>query len=90
MESLGENPRPAGCKKLKGYRDLWRIRVGDWRILYLIDDGAKLVGVTRIAHRREVYECRAFKPKAGSSGPPANLSNEVLEVVFFKIALELI
>lgn len=54
MESLGENPRPAGCKKLKGYRDLWRIRVGDWRILYLIDDGAKLVSVTRIAHRREV------------------------------------
>ncbi len=56
MESLGENPRPAGCKKLKGYRDLWRIRVGDWRILYLIDDGAKLVSVTRIAHRREVYD----------------------------------
>jgi mRNA interferase RelE/StbE len=56
MESLGENPRPAGCKKLKGYRDLWRIRVGDWRILYVIDDGAKLVSVTRIAHRREVYD----------------------------------
>jgi mRNA interferase RelE/StbE len=56
MESLGENPRPAGCKKLKGCRDLWRIRVGDWRILYLIDDGAKHVSVTRIAHRREVYE----------------------------------
>ena len=56
MESLGENPRPAGCKKLKGYRDLWRIRVGDWRILYIIDDGAKLVSVTRIAHRREVYD----------------------------------
>lgn len=56
MESLSENPRPAGCKKLKGYRDLWRIRVGDWRILYIIYDGAKLVSVTRIAHRREVYE----------------------------------
>jgi mRNA interferase RelE/StbE len=56
MESLGGSPRPAGCKKLKGYKDLWRIRVGDWRILYIIDDGAKLVNVTRIAHRREVYE----------------------------------
>jgi mRNA interferase RelE/StbE len=56
MESLGDNPRPSGCKKLKGHRDLWRIRVGDWWILYSIDDGAKLVSVTRIAHRREVYE----------------------------------
>jgi mRNA interferase RelE/StbE len=56
MESLGDNPRPAGCKKLKGYEDHWRIRVGDWRIVYIIDDGAKLVSVTRIAHRREVYD----------------------------------
>jgi mRNA interferase RelE/StbE len=56
VEALGEKARPAGCKKLKGYKDLWRIRVADWRILYIIDDGAKLVNVTRIAHRREVYE----------------------------------
>jgi len=56
LESLGETPRPAGCKKLKGYKDQWRIRVGDWRIVYLIDDTAKLVSITRIAHRREVYE----------------------------------
>ena len=54
--ALGETPRPAGCKKLKGYRDQWRVRVGDWRVLYIIDDAAKLVSVTRIAHRREVYE----------------------------------
>jgi mRNA interferase RelE/StbE len=56
MESLSDSPRPTGCKKMKGYRDHWRIRVGDWRIVYIIDDGAKLVSVTRIAHRREVYE----------------------------------
>ena len=56
MESLSYNPRPVGCKKLKGYKDQWRIRVGDWRALYIIDDRAKLVSVTRIAHRREVYE----------------------------------
>jgi mRNA interferase RelE/StbE len=56
MESLRENPRPMGSKKLRGYRDLWRIRIGDWRILYIIDDGAKLVSVTRIAHWREVYD----------------------------------
>ena len=54
--ALAETPRPAGCKKLKGYKDQWRMRVGDWRVLYVIDDAAKLVSVTRIAHRREVYE----------------------------------
>jgi mRNA interferase RelE/StbE len=54
--ALAANPRPAGCKKLKGYKDLWRVRVGDWRVLYIIDDAAKLVTVTRIAHRREAYE----------------------------------
>ncbi len=56
IQSLGDNPRPAGCKKLKGYKDLWRIRVGDWRAVYIIDDAARIVSVTRIAHRREVYE----------------------------------
>jgi len=56
LESLADNPRPAGCKKLKGYKDQWRVRVGDWRVVYIIDDTAKLVSVTRIAHRREVYE----------------------------------
>jgi len=56
MNSLGNAPRPAGCKKLKGYQDQWRVRVGDWRVVYIIDDAAKLVSITRIAHRREVYE----------------------------------
>ena len=56
LEALTENPRPAGCKKLKGYKDLWRLRVGDWRVVYIIDDPAKLISVTRIAHRREVYD----------------------------------
>ena len=54
--ALAGNPRPAGCKKLKGFKDQWRVRVGDWRVLYIIDDAAKRVGVTRIAHRREAYE----------------------------------
>lgn len=56
LEALAEAPRPAGCKKLKGYKDHWRVRVGDWRVVYIIDDAAKVVSVTRIAHRREVYE----------------------------------
>jgi mRNA interferase RelE/StbE len=54
--ALADNPRPAGCKKLKGYKDQWRIRSGDWRVLYIIDDAAMLISITRIAHRREVYE----------------------------------
>jgi mRNA interferase RelE/StbE len=56
LTSLGDTARPAGCKKLKGYADQWRVRVGDWRVVYIIDDTAKLVSITRIAHRREVYE----------------------------------
>jgi mRNA interferase RelE/StbE len=54
--ALADNPRPAGCKKLKGYKDYWRIRAGDWRVIYSIDDSAKRVHITRVAHRREVYE----------------------------------
>jgi len=54
--ALADDPRPHGCKKLKGYKDQWRIRVGDWRVIYIVDDAAKLVRITRIAHRREVYE----------------------------------
>jgi len=38
---LAENPRPPGCKKLRGYKDQWRIRVGDWRVVYIVDDAAK-------------------------------------------------
>ena len=53
--ALADNPRPAGCKKPKGYEDQWRVRVGDWRVQYIVDDAAKLVSVARIAHRREVY-----------------------------------
>jgi mRNA interferase RelE/StbE len=53
---LAENPRPPGCKKLRGYKDHWRVRVGEWRVLYVIDDAAKRVSITRVAHRREVYE----------------------------------
>jgi mRNA interferase RelE/StbE len=56
IESLANSPRPAGCKKLKGHKDQWRIRVGDWRIVYIIDDQSRVVRVTHIAHRRDVYE----------------------------------
>jgi mRNA interferase RelE/StbE len=56
VEALALSPRPPGCKKLKGGNNEWRIRVGDYRAVYEINDAAKTVDVTRIAHRREAYE----------------------------------
>jgi mRNA interferase RelE/StbE len=53
--ALADDPRPAGCKKLKGYKDQWRVRAGDWRVLYIVDDAERLITVTRVAHRREGY-----------------------------------
>ena len=52
--SLAENPRPANSRKLVGSRE-WRIRVGQWRVVYLIDDEQREVYITVIAHRREAY-----------------------------------
>ena len=52
--SLEENPRPRGVKKLSG-RDEYRLRVGDYRILYVIDDGNHTVTIVAVGHRREVY-----------------------------------
>lgn len=56
LEALAFDPRPHGCKKLKGGDNTWRIRVGDYRAVYTIDDRRLLVEVTRIRHRSEVYE----------------------------------
>ena len=54
IDALAANPRPVGCVKLAG-RDDYRIRVGDYRVVYAVDDDERLVLVARIAHRREVY-----------------------------------
>ena len=56
IENLGSNPRPSGCKKLKGGEREWRIRVGEYRVVYTIDDDELRVDVTRIRHRSEVYK----------------------------------
>ena len=56
LENLADHPRPPGCKKLKGGDKEWRIRVGDYRVVYTIDDARLMVEVTRIRHRSEVYE----------------------------------
>ena len=51
IQTLAEEPRPPGCIKLAGYEDEWRIRVGDWRVVYRIDDGVLEVGVVRVTPR---------------------------------------
>lgn len=55
ITQLENNPRPPGCRKLVGFQNEWRLRVGEYRVLYLIDDALKLVVVARIAHRRKAY-----------------------------------
>jgi mRNA interferase RelE/StbE len=52
--TLEKEPRPRGIEKVKG-TELWRIREGDYRIVYDIDDGRKIITVVRIGHRREIY-----------------------------------
>ncbi len=52
--SLGDNPRPRGVRKLSG-REEYRLRVGDYRILYIIDDRNRTVSVLAVGHRRDVY-----------------------------------
>lgn len=56
IDSLAEQPRPAGCKKLRGADDLWRVRVGDYRIVYAIDDTLSVVEIRVIRHRKDAYE----------------------------------
>ena len=55
IKSLGQNPHPPRCKKLSGNESLWRVRVGDYRIVYQVEDVRLLVLVLRIGHRREIY-----------------------------------
>jgi mRNA interferase RelE/StbE len=52
--ALGEDPRPAGAQKMSG-AERYRIRVGDYRIIYKVDDASRVVTVTQIGHRRDVY-----------------------------------
>lgn len=56
IEALATVPRSAGCKKLVGSTNLWRLRVGDYRVLYAIDDDRTIVDVIAIRHRRDAYQ----------------------------------
>jgi len=57
IDNLSQEPRPVGCKKLKGTKEsLWRIRVGNYRIIYSVDDIIRIVEVRDIGHRKNIYE----------------------------------
>lgn len=55
IKALAETPRPPGCHKLAGSKNDWRIRIGDYRVVYEINDARKRVRIFRIRHRSEVY-----------------------------------
>ena len=54
-ETLAIEPRPPGCKKLEGSVNEWRIRIGDYRVIYTIDDTVKVVDVSAVRHRSDAY-----------------------------------
>jgi mRNA interferase RelE/StbE len=55
IDSLTDNPRPSGVEKLSGSENSYRVRVGDYRILYEIQDEVLLVIIVRVRHGREAY-----------------------------------
>jgi len=55
VEKLSNEPRPQGCKKLMG-REGWRVRVGNYRVIYEIDDTKQALTILHIGHRRDVYK----------------------------------
>jgi mRNA interferase RelE/StbE len=55
IEALARTPRPEGCRKLQGASNLWRIRAGDYRVLYAVDDAQKVVDIIAVRHRSDAY-----------------------------------
>lgn len=55
IESLTVEPRPSGCRKIRASTDLFRVRVGNYRVIYRVDDAGRLVDVIGIRHRGDAY-----------------------------------
>jgi mRNA interferase RelE/StbE len=53
--ALADEPRPHGCVKMSGTDSSYRVRIGKFRVVYVVDDGLRVVSVTRVGHRKEVY-----------------------------------
>ena len=56
IEALAKEPRPKGCRKLRGEKNLWRIRVGDYRVIYAVHDDKEVVDIIAVRHRRAAYQ----------------------------------
>lgn len=56
IDKLAVNPRPDGVKKLKGEENAYRIRIGDYRVIYTIEDVIKIIEIERIRHRKDAYK----------------------------------
>ncbi|MFQ4136030.1 type II toxin-antitoxin system RelE family toxin [Nodosilinea sp. PGN35] len=56
IERLAQDPRPPGCKKLKGRQSQYRVRLGDYRVIYSVEEEALIVRVIKVGHRRDIYE----------------------------------
>ncbi|TVR80850.1 MAG: type II toxin-antitoxin system RelE/ParE family toxin [Chitinophagaceae bacterium] len=57
IDLLAQNPRPEGSKKIKGTKlNLWRIRIGNYQVVYDIQDKIKIIEIIKIGHRKEIYE----------------------------------
>ncbi|HEY7680581.1 MAG TPA: type II toxin-antitoxin system RelE/ParE family toxin [Terriglobia bacterium] len=55
IERLGANPRPAGVRKLHGTEGVWRLRIGDYRVVYSVDDTQRVIDIQVVRHRKDVY-----------------------------------
>ena len=58
ISSLRSDPRPHGCKKLRGGTNVYRVRISNYRVLYDVDDEAQKITILRVKHRRDVYRSR--------------------------------
>jgi mRNA interferase RelE/StbE len=56
VEALAKEPRPRGCRKLRGESYLWRIRIGEYRVVYAVYDERQLVDIIAVRHRSKAYE----------------------------------
>ncbi len=56
IDSLAENPRPTSCKKLTGVTNTYRVRSGDYRVLYTVDDSIVTVEIVKVGNRQDVYD----------------------------------
>jgi mRNA interferase RelE/StbE len=56
IEAITKEPRPSGCNKLVGSTLLWRIRIGDYRVVYAVYDDKRVVDIVAVRHRKDAYE----------------------------------